>query len=72
MVRILEAVERSDQSTQQKKTSSRAETREDVRERFAARVWATNRLHKLEKKLLAARSGNCGRGSSGCLLVKVE
>src|SRR5713226_5866356 len=37
-VHVPKAVKRSDESTQQKKTSSHAETREDVRERFAGRV----------------------------------
>jgi hypothetical protein len=52
-VRVPQVVKRSDKSTrQQKKTSSHAETREDVRERFAGRVQATNRLHKSEKSYL--------------------
>ena len=59
-VRVPKAVKRSDQSTKQKKTSSHAETREDVRERFAGKVLAANRLHKFEKSYLVPGVGTAG------------
>ena len=51
-VHVPKAVKRLGESMKRKKTSSYAETREDVRERFAGRVQTVNRLHRFEKSYL--------------------
>src|SRR6266481_8698860 len=68
----LVAASRLDEFAQKRKTSSHAETREDVRGAVRGEIESTNRVQKTERKLVVTWSRNGRRRSRGCLLINIE